>query len=73
MTKDELLKDLLGDIAELDAPWDLITDTTEGYIQSLPQDQRNQAVADYTIRISQLHALEAIAKGIAVIAQKENS
>lgn len=69
MTRDELLKDLLSDIAELEAPWDLITDTTEAYIQSLPQDQRNQAIADYTIRISKLHALEAIAKGIAIIAQ----
>lgn len=71
MTKDDLLKDLLHDISELEAPWDLITESVAVQVEAAPQADRAKLIADYTISISTLHALEAIAKGIAVIAQED--
>jgi len=67
------LNDLLDDVSEIGAAWDLITDAVEKHIGSHHEADRPKLLADYTIRMSNLHALETIAKSLAIIAQKENS
>jgi hypothetical protein len=66
------LNDLLDDVSEIGAAWHLITDAVEKHIGSHHEADRPKLLADYTIRMSNLHALEIIAQALVLIAQKEN-